>query len=76
MSIVDRVMRAYVSKHDLSPAQATFVRAELSKFIDELMGRPVQASIAAPRTETSSPGDQTLEPQTPAEAESPESLKI
>lgn len=38
MSAIDRVMRAYASKHSLSPNQAAFVRAELSKFIDELMG--------------------------------------
>ena len=38
MSAIDRVMRAYASKHALSPNQAAFVRAELSKCIDELMG--------------------------------------
>ena len=37
ISAIDRVMRAYASKHALNPHQAAFVRAELSKIIDELM---------------------------------------
>jgi len=37
MSAIDRVMRAYASKHDLKPSQAALVRDELAKFIDELM---------------------------------------
>lgn len=37
MSAVDRVMRAYASKHDLNPSQASYVRKELSKIIDAFM---------------------------------------
>jgi hypothetical protein len=38
MEAVDRVMRAYEQKHKLSEEQARFVRAEVSRFIDELLG--------------------------------------
>lgn len=37
MSAIDRIMRAYASKHELNPEQAALVRSELSGFIDELM---------------------------------------
>ena len=37
MSAIDRVMRAYASKHDLNPEQTAIVRSELSRFIEELM---------------------------------------
>ena len=36
MSVIERVMKAYVSKYDLNPKQAALVRAELSAFIGEL----------------------------------------
>jgi len=36
MSAIERVMKAYASKHDLNPEQAMLVRAELSKFVNEL----------------------------------------
>ena len=39
MSAIERVMKAYTSKHDLSAAQAALVRLELSNFIAELMSR-------------------------------------
>lgn len=37
MSAIERVMKAYTSKHHLNPEQAALVRSELSSFIDELM---------------------------------------
>ena len=37
MGAVDRVMRAYEQKHKLSQEQARIVRAEVSRFIDELL---------------------------------------
>ncbi len=36
MSVIERIMKAYASKHELNPEQATLVRVELSRFIDEL----------------------------------------
>jgi hypothetical protein len=39
MPAIDRVMRAYTSKHELNAEQATLVRLELSNFIGELMSR-------------------------------------
>lgn len=46
MKTIDRVMKAYSEKHQLTDAQAVFVREELSIFIEELQfGRaagPVQ----------------------------------
>jgi len=39
MSTIDRVMRAYASKHALTPSQAAFVRTELSDFIGEPASR-------------------------------------
>ena len=50
MSTVDRIMRAYASKHDLSPSQAVFVRDEISKFIDELMTEPRRAPAILPQS--------------------------
>jgi hypothetical protein len=40
MSTIDRVMRAYESRYGIDPGRAAFVRAELSKFIDELLTFP------------------------------------
>jgi hypothetical protein len=40
MKAIDRVMRAYLSKRILTADQASRVRAELSKFIDELLSEP------------------------------------
>jgi hypothetical protein len=37
MAAIDRVMRAYASKHVLEPSKAALVRVELAKFIDELL---------------------------------------
>jgi hypothetical protein len=37
MSAIERIMKAYASKHDLNVEQAARVRAELSSFIGELM---------------------------------------
>lgn len=37
MKAIDRVMRAYQSKRNLTADEASRLRAELSKFIDELM---------------------------------------
>jgi hypothetical protein len=37
MSAVERVMKAYSSKHDLNAEQAVLVRAEISRFIGQLM---------------------------------------
>ena len=37
MSAINRVMRAYASKHVLEPSKAALVRVELAKFIDELL---------------------------------------
>jgi hypothetical protein len=37
MSVVERVMRAYASKHQLTPPQAALVRLELSNFINDLL---------------------------------------
>jgi hypothetical protein len=43
MKAIDRVMRAYLSSRKLTEDEAARVRAELSKFIDELMsGRTTQ----------------------------------
>lgn len=39
MSAIERVMKAYASKHDLSERQAAWVRLELSAFITELKSR-------------------------------------
>ncbi len=39
MSAIERVMKAYTSKHDLNPEQTALVRSELSSFISELMLR-------------------------------------
>lgn len=36
MSAIDRVMTAYTRKHTINEAQAVLVRAEISKFIQEL----------------------------------------
>ena len=36
MSLIERVMKAYASKHDLNPEQARLVRTELSRFVQEL----------------------------------------
>lgn len=38
MSVLERIMQAYASKHALSPHQAALVRLELSSFITELAG--------------------------------------
>jgi len=50
MSVIERIMKAYVSKHDLKPEHVAKVRGELSAFIDELMSgtRPefLRASVA------------------------------
>jgi hypothetical protein len=37
MSVVERVMKAYASKYDLTPEQAAQVRLELSNFINDLL---------------------------------------
>jgi hypothetical protein len=37
VSAIERVMKAYTSKHDLNAEQAVRVRLELANFIDELM---------------------------------------
>jgi hypothetical protein len=37
MKAIDRVMRAYLSTHKLTEEEASHVKAELSKFIDDLM---------------------------------------
>ena len=50
MSAIDRVMRAYASKHDLKPTQAALVRDELAKFIDELMTGSRRAPMMFPET--------------------------
>jgi hypothetical protein len=49
MSVIERVMKAYASKHDLKPQQVALVRAELSSFIGELMSgkRPEIARVSA-----------------------------
>jgi hypothetical protein len=39
MNSVDRVMRAYRRKHTITESQAKVIRAEVSKFIDELLER-------------------------------------
>jgi hypothetical protein len=39
MKTVDRVMQAYKRKHKLTEDQAKVIRAELSKFIDDLLER-------------------------------------
>ena len=39
MKTVDRVMRAYLTTRKLTDEQAAFVRAEIAKFIDELMAK-------------------------------------
>jgi hypothetical protein len=36
MSVIERVMKAYASKYDLTQEQAAKVRLELSNFINEL----------------------------------------
>jgi hypothetical protein len=50
MPIIDRVMRAYASKHTLTSNQAAFVRGELSKFIDELMAGTRRTPMMFPET--------------------------
>jgi hypothetical protein len=37
LPVIERIMKAYASKHDLNPEQAARVRAELLSFIGELM---------------------------------------
>ena len=37
MSAIERIMRAYASKHELNLEQAALVRLELSDFISKLM---------------------------------------
>jgi hypothetical protein len=37
MKAIDRVMRAYLMTHKLTDDEAARVRAELAKFIDDLM---------------------------------------
>jgi len=52
VSTLDRVMKAYASKHDLNLEQAALVRAELSKFINELKSgghRPMKFSDSSNR---------------------------
>jgi hypothetical protein len=49
MSAIDRVMRAYASKHILKPGQAALVREELAKFIDELMTGSRPAPVVLPK---------------------------
>ena len=41
MKAIDRVMKAYTEKYQLTDAQAAFVRKEFVIFIDELSGRSV-----------------------------------
>ena len=48
MSAIERIMKAYASKHALNPEQAVLVRAEISRFIDELMSGKPQASSVTP----------------------------
>jgi hypothetical protein len=43
MKAIDRVMKAYSSTRELSSQQPARVRAELSKFIDELMSGEVSS---------------------------------
>jgi hypothetical protein len=50
MSAVDRVMRAYASKHDLTERQAAFVREEISRFIDELTASHRRPPMMFPET--------------------------
>jgi hypothetical protein len=50
MSALSRVMKAYSSKHQLSSAQAAFVRDELSKFIEELMSKHCREPSMLPET--------------------------
>ena len=40
MAAIDRVIRAYASKYEVSPAQAAFVRKALAEFIEHLKTRP------------------------------------
>jgi hypothetical protein len=37
MNTVNRVMRAYQRKHQITEDQAKIIRAEVSKFVDELL---------------------------------------
>ena len=54
MKAIDRVMRAYQRTRKLTDEDASLVRAELSKFIDELMlGK--KSTIAEPKNERSRP---------------------
>ena len=48
MLAIDRVMRAYASKHELSDRQAAFVREELAKIIDEITAAPRRAPVIFP----------------------------
>ena len=41
MKAIDRVMHAYLSTHKLTDDEAARVRAELTKFIDDLMSGKV-----------------------------------
>ena len=50
MAAIDRVMRAYASKHELSPAQAAFVRQALAEFIEQLKTRPWREPPVVTRT--------------------------
>jgi hypothetical protein len=51
MSVVDRVMRAYASKHDLTGRQAAFVREEIAKFIVELTAAPRRPPMMFPEAD-------------------------
>ena len=48
MSAIERVMRAYASKHELNDSQAAFVREELAKIIDEIKTAPRSAPVMFP----------------------------
>jgi hypothetical protein len=49
MSAIDRIMRAYSSKHSLNREQSALIRTELSAFIAELMSgkRPQPVFVSA-----------------------------
>jgi hypothetical protein len=48
MKAIECVMRAYLSTRELSEDQAALARAELSKFIDELMSAGPSSKPPAP----------------------------
>jgi hypothetical protein len=65
MSAIDRIMRAYSSKHRLNEDQFALVHAELSAFITELMSGKRRQPALVPAAERIRSSDQGAFPKGP-----------